>query len=129
VSLGPARPEGSSAATVRGTGLTGGPLDRHLLPAADTAARAGRLGARGAERPRRGPWRTACYPTAADPKRRGPPDGPYRSPLADSFSGDGRRPTLIFAGSGEPDAASLVDGSSELGRWPVPPAASPRETG
>ncbi len=52
----------------------------------------------------------------AHPRRREPPDGFYFDFLANSFSGDGRRFTLVFTGKGDLDSLNLVDGSFELGR-------------
>ncbi len=91
------------------------PLGRYLLLTAHTAARAGRLGVHEAESPW-GPWRTVYYSTVAHSRRREPPDGFYFNFLANSFSGDGRRFTLVFTGKGDLDSLNLVDGSFELGR-------------
>ena len=52
----------------------------------------------------------------ANPQRSEPPDGFYFNFLANSFSSDGRRFTLVFTGKGRLDSLNLVDGSFELGR-------------
>jgi hypothetical protein len=90
-------------------------LDRYLLLTANTVARAGRLGVHESESPW-GPWRTVYYSTVANPQRSEPPDGFYFNFLANSFSGDGRRFTLVFTGKGRLDSLNLVDGSFTLDR-------------
>lgn len=91
------------------------PLKRYLLLTANTVPRAGRLGVHEAENPW-GPWRTVYYSTVANPQRREPPDGFYFNFLANSFSGDGRRFTLVFTGKGGLDSLNMVDGSLTLDR-------------
>ena len=84
-------------------------LKVYLVATEHDTSFASKLGLLVSQRPE-GPWATAAYTTLDDPQGRVSSTGFHYNFLANSFSKDGKRFTLVFTGTGNADALNLVDG-------------------